>query len=86
MILSTALHAAGFTSSKPPFEIVYIAQVAIGVMIGARFAGVAIRQVFRVMSAAILSTLFLVLLAAAIAAFLVEVTDVPPKRCYTDCN
>lgn len=77
MILSAVLHAGGFTSSKPPFEIVNIAQVAIGAMIGARFAGVAIRQVLRVMSAAILSTLFLVALAAAIAALLAEVTDLP---------
>ncbi len=77
MLLSAALHASGFTSSKPPFEIVNIAQVVIGAMIGARFAGIALRQVFRVMSAAILSTVFLVFMAAVIALLLEKVTGIP---------
>ena len=77
MILSAVLHAGGFTSSKPPYEIVNIAQVVIGAMIGARFSGIDLRQVFRIMAAAILSTVFLVSLAAAIAALLSEVTELP---------
>lgn len=74
MILSVILHASGFTHSKPPFEIVNIAQVVLGAMVGVRFAGVSLRQVFKVMSAAILSALFLVGLAAAIAFVLQQVT------------
>ncbi len=77
MVLSAALHASGLTHSKPPFEIVNLAQVVIGAMVGARFAGVALRQVLRVMSASILSTLFLVGLAAAIALFLEHLTGLP---------
>jgi len=77
MIVSAALHASGLTHSKPPFEVVNVAQIVIGASIGARFSGIALRQVFRVMLAAVISTLFLVGLAAAIALMLENLTGLP---------
>lgn len=40
MMLSAALHLAGLTDSRPPGDLVAIAQLVIGCAIGARFAGV----------------------------------------------
>lgn len=77
MILSAGLHMADLTHSKPPIEIINIAQVVLGGMVGVRFAGFAVRQVFKVMAAAALSTVFLVALAAGIALVLSDYTGIP---------
>ena len=77
MILSAAIHATGLTHAKPPVEIVNIAQLVIGTMVGARFAGIALAQVFHVLTAAIASTIFMVGFAAIIAVFLEGATGLP---------
>jgi membrane AbrB-like protein len=45
MLLSAAVHLTGVTASKPPWVLVAAAQVIIGSGVGARFTGVALRQV-----------------------------------------
>ncbi len=47
MIASAGLHVAGITASRPPAELVAIAQIVVGSMIGARFAGLPLRLVLR---------------------------------------
>src|SRR3546814_16785713 len=39
MVVSAAVHLAGFSEAKPPPEIVAIAQVVMGAALGTRFAG-----------------------------------------------
>ncbi|TDQ80456.1 hypothetical protein A8950_2986 [Dongia mobilis] len=65
MFLSAALHLAGVTESKPPQEVVVIAQVVIGSMIGARFTGLAFGLVLRGILLAVGATALLLGLAAA---------------------
>lgn len=77
MVLSAAIHLGGVTEAKPPVEIVNIAQLVIGAGIGARFVGVSVFGVFRVLAAAVASTLFMLILAALIAVVLEDLTGMP---------
>ena len=47
MIASAAIHVTGITASRPPNELVAIAQVIVGAAIGCRFAGLPVRHVLR---------------------------------------
>ena len=77
MLLSAAIHLGGFTEAKPPTEVINIAQIVIGSGIGARFAGINLRLVFKVMLSAIFSTFFMVGLAAGIGMVLEHLTGLP---------
>jgi uncharacterized protein len=74
MMLSAGIHIAGVTEAKPPVELVNLAQLVIGTGIGARFAGVSVRRLYKVILAAVGSTLFMLCLAAAAAYGLSELT------------
>jgi membrane AbrB-like protein len=65
MILSAAVHLAGWTEAKPPLELVAAAQVVVGAAIGCRFAGTGIGLVRRAVVAAAGGTA--VLMAATVA-------------------
>lgn len=77
MILSAAVHLGGLTEAKPPTEVINIAQIVIGSGIGARFAGINLRLVVKVMLAAVTSTVFMVGLAAVIGILLERITGLP---------
>jgi len=77
MLASAALHLTGVTEAKPPVDIINLAQIVIGTGIGARFAGVDLRFVARVITASMASTVFMVCLAALIALGLQATTDLP---------
>ncbi|MAH85048.1 MAG: hypothetical protein CBB68_12440 [Rhodospirillaceae bacterium TMED8] len=77
MVLSAIVHLMGITEAKPPVELVNLAQLVIGTGIGARFAGVSIFRLFKVMMAAAASTIFMVALAAACASGLSHLTGLP---------
>jgi membrane AbrB-like protein len=64
MFLSALLHIAGVTASKPPQEVVTLAQIVIGSMIGARFTGLAFSLVLRGILLATGATALLLILAA----------------------
>ena len=69
LLASALVHAAGLSSSAPPWEVVAVAQVVVGSAVGARFTGVPVRRVFGVMVAALVSAA--VMLAATVAFALV---------------
>lgn len=46
MLLSAAVHIAGWTSASPPFELIAAAQVVVGTALGARFAGLTLGRVW----------------------------------------
>jgi uncharacterized protein len=77
MLVSVGLHLSGITDAKPPVEVLNVAQVVIGAGIGARFAGIDLRFMARVLSASIVSTVFMVGLAAAIGLGLEAATGLP---------
>ena len=56
MALSAIVHLTGLTASKPPSEMVALAQVVIGVAVGCRFAGVSPARVARTLLEALGST------------------------------
>ena len=47
LILSAAIHMAGFTESAPPGLLINAAQVALGTILGCRFLGIDTRMLFR---------------------------------------
>lgn len=67
MVLSAAVHMAGFTAAKPPGELVNLAQVVIGTNVGCRFVGVPVRQVMNTIAFSIAVTMFMLTLAVAFA-------------------
>ena len=68
MVVSAAVHLAGVTSSRPPVELVAVAQVVMGSTIGCRFAGARLHEIRRVVVIAAGSA---VLLLAGTAIFTV---------------
>jgi len=47
LILSAAIHMAGFTESAPPGLLINAAQIALGTILGCRFLGIDTRMLFR---------------------------------------
>lgn len=65
MLLSAALHLTGVTESRPPREIVNLAQLFIGTTVGCRFIGTATREVVHaLLTGAGLTVIMLVVTAA----------------------
>ena len=77
MTFSVIAHISGLTDAKPPVEVVNIAQLVIGIGIGARFVGVSVIRLYRVMLAGIGATVLMVSLAAAAAWVLSAWTGLP---------
>lgn len=71
LLASAAVHMVGWSHSPPPLELVALAQVVVGCSVGARFAGVPVKQVVSVMSASVGSTI-LMLLTSALFAYVVH--------------
>ncbi len=74
MLLSAAVHLAGWTAAKPPLELVAAAQVVVGTAVGCRFAGVRAMHIARAMIAAAGGTAVLLLAAVAFAFVIGQVT------------
>ncbi|MBI2254015.1 MAG: AbrB family transcriptional regulator [Proteobacteria bacterium] len=77
MIVSALLHVAGLTASRPPAELVALAQIVVGSMIGARFTGLPLRLVVRGIFLAVGATALLLLVAVAFG-FAVDATAQVP--------
>lgn len=63
---SAAVHLAGLAAAAPPAELVAAAQVVVGASIGARFAGMPVRQVGRIMRIGAGSGLLMLAVAAVV--------------------
>jgi len=77
MVLSAAVHLLGWTAAKPPLELVAAAQVVVGSALGARFAGVTLRQISRSMLAASGATVLLLAATLAFALGLAGIAGLP---------
>lgn len=63
MLLSMVVHGAGWTSFKPPFELIVMAQIVIGTIVGCRFSGASTRALGEVFFFSAIFAIFLVLVA-----------------------
>lgn len=68
MSLSALVHLTGVTASKPPTELIILAQVVVGSAIGARFAGMPARRVLRGLLLALGASLILLAITAGFSA------------------
>lgn len=67
LLLSAIAHMTGLTDSRPPFEIVAIAQVIMGAGIGCRFTGMKVAHIGRIMAMALISTALMLAVTAAMS-------------------
>jgi len=75
MILSALVHLLGWSAAKPPDFLVGLAQVVIGAGVGARFAGVALSTIARVLLLSVGSTAVMVSLTILFAILLRNAAD-----------
>jgi uncharacterized protein len=67
MLLSGIVHALGLTATKVPLEVVVLAQVTIGVTIGATFRGISLYELIGTMSWGLAYAVLLLVIAGAAA-------------------
>lgn len=67
MILSAALHLTEVTKSAPPAEVVVLAQVILGTILGSRFAGISARALLPAVALSLGATLVMLSLALGFA-------------------
>jgi membrane AbrB-like protein len=75
MFLSALVHILGWSDSRPPAFLIALAQVVIGAGVGARFAGVKLYTIARVLLLSLGSTAVMVALTAIFALVLRHATD-----------
>ena len=74
MIVSAALHLTEVTRSAPPAELVVLAQVVLGTILGCRFAGISARALLPAMGLSLGATLIMLGLALGFAVVLHRLT------------
>ena len=57
MLLSGGLHLAGFISFVPPQELVQVAQLVLGAVLGCRFVGMPAKSILHILTIGFLMTL-----------------------------
>lgn len=60
MLVSASVHLSGLSDFRPPFEVINVAQLVLGVVIGCRFAGTASATVMRILALSVGSTIILI--------------------------
>jgi membrane AbrB-like protein len=75
MILSALAHILGWSESRPPAFLIGLAQIVIGAGVGARFAGVKLYTILRVLALSLGSTAVMVALTAVFALVLRRAAD-----------
>ncbi|TVP88606.1 MAG: AbrB family transcriptional regulator [Thioalkalivibrio sp.] len=76
MLLSAAVHMAGWTAASPPVELLAAAQVVVGTALGARFAGLTLRSVWPYLLVGAGSAVIMMVLAWFAAALFAEALDI----------
>jgi membrane AbrB-like protein len=75
MLVSAILHLGGFTSFVPPTEIVQVAQVVMGAVIGSRFSRATPRQVLKILGIACGMAVVLLVVVSLSAALISAIVD-----------
>lgn len=79
LLLSAAAHLSGLTASKPPGELIILAQLVLGSIIGTRFVGVRLIEMLSTVRIALGSALILLSLAFICTYALQTVTGIDSK-------
>jgi membrane AbrB-like protein len=79
LLLSAIAHVSGLTASKPPGELIILAQLVLGSTVGARFVGVKLIEVVSTIRIALGSALILLSLAFICTYALHTVTGIDSK-------
>ncbi|NOU06320.1 MAG: AbrB family transcriptional regulator [Hyphomicrobiaceae bacterium] len=74
MILSGLLFAIGSTTARMPFEAMTLAQVALGILLGAQFRGLTLKEFRTTVAAGLIFTTLLLLMTLAWAALVEQVS------------
>jgi len=77
MLLSGGLHLAGVIAFVPPQELVQLAQLVLGAVLGSRFVGMTPKTILRILMVGFLMTLVLLSTVIACALGVMMVTDLP---------
>lgn len=77
MAVSAVVHTLGWSGTGPPGELVAAAQVVIGSAIGARFAGVGLKRIIKILVNGAGATIIMLAITVAFALALTEVTQAP---------
>ncbi len=75
MVVSAAVHLAGWTSGNIPGGFVATAQLVVGAAVGCRFAGISIRRMLQVAWLAAVNAMTLILLAAVVGSIAARFID-----------
>jgi membrane AbrB-like protein len=75
--VSACVHLLGWSDFRPPTELINLAQVVMGTVVGCRFIGTSVRVLGKIALAAIATTIFLMLSTFGFAAALASYTDFP---------
>ena len=75
MLASAAAHMTGLTASRPPIELIAVAQVVVGAAIGCRFAGLPLAHVLRTLWLAGGATAIMLAMTALFALGLARLSD-----------
>jgi uncharacterized protein len=78
MLVSGAAHALGFTIAKVPLEVLIVAQISVGTMLGCQFRGLTLKEFTGTMTWGIAYALVLVVLTAAVASVVSRLTGFDP--------
>jgi len=77
MLLSSVLHGLGLTDFRLPFEILVLAQISLGTMIGTRFLGASWREILRYLPYTLASLLYLLTLTLLFAMLMSRAFGMP---------
>ncbi|WP_081718375.1 AbrB family transcriptional regulator [Lutibaculum baratangense] len=77
MLASAVVHLTGLTEFTPPYELVALAQLVLGTVLGCRFAGADARYVMRILSISVGSAVILIVVGLVFALGLSRLIGIP---------
>lgn len=78
MLASGTAHALGFTLAKVPLEVLIVAQICVGCMLGCQFRGLRLREFTETMIWGIAYAMFLLVVTGAVASLVSRATGFDP--------
>jgi uncharacterized protein len=78
MLVSGIAHALGYTATKVPLEVLVVAQISVGVMLGCQFRGLTLKEFTGTMTWGIANALVLLVVTGAVAAGVSHLTGFDP--------